>query len=143
MELANYIETAMKSILKNPILEVLIEIKITKILKQSNFIKRNVGYPPFQIILHFVYMLIMNKRQSTFIKKSDSAFGKDAYYRFIKESRYNWRKFLILSTTALLQRIKPLHKNGEHRLLIIDDTVEAKSGKHIEGSCKYIWSTEA
>jgi hypothetical protein len=142
MELANYIETAMRSILKNPILEVLIEIKITKILKQSNFVKRNVGYPPFQIILHFVYMLIMNKRQSTFIKKSDSSFGKDAYYRFIKESRYNWRKFLILSATALLQRIKPLHKNGEHRLLIIDDTVEAKRGKFIEGSCKYIWSNK-
>ena len=133
MELANYIGTAMRSILKNPILEVLIEIKITKILKQSNFVKRNVGYPPFQIILHFVYMLIMNKRQSTFIKKSDSSFGKDAYYRFIKESRYNWRKFLMLSASALLQRIKPLHKKGEHRLLIIDDTVEAKRGKFIEG----------
>ena len=132
----------MRSILKNPILEVLTEIKITKILKQSNFVKRNVGYPPFQIILHFVYMLVMNKRQSTFIKKSDSAFGKDAYYRFIKERRYNWRKFLILSATALLQRIKPLHKLGEHRLLIIDDTVEAKRGKHIEGCCKYIYSNK-
>ena len=33
----NYKETAMKSILKNPIYEVLSEIKITKILKQSNF----------------------------------------------------------------------------------------------------------
>lgn len=41
MELANYIETAMKSILKNPIYEVLSEIKITKILKQSNFVKRS------------------------------------------------------------------------------------------------------
>ena len=142
MELANYINSAMKSILKNPILEVLTEINILKILKQSNFIKRDVGYPPFQIILHFVYMLVMQKRQSTFIKKSDSAFGKDAYYRFIKESRYNWRKFLLLSSTALLQKIKPLHKCGEHRLLIIDDTVEAKRGKFIEGSCKYIWSNK-
>lgn len=142
MELANYIETAMRSILKNPILEVLVEIKITKILKQSNFIKRNVGFAPFQIILHFVYMLVMQKRQSSFIKQSSSAFGKDAYYRFIKDSRYNWRKFLMLSATALLQRIKPLHKTGEHRLLIIDDTVEAKRGKFIEGSCKYIWSNK-
>ena len=39
MELANYINYAMKSLLKNPILEVLQEIKITKILKKSNFIK--------------------------------------------------------------------------------------------------------
>lgn len=142
MGLDNYIQTAMKSLLKNPIYEVLSEIKITKILKQSNFIKRNVGYPPFQIILHFIYMLVIQKRQSTFIKKSDSAFGKDTYYRFIKESRYNWRKLLLLSTTELLQKIKPLHKKGEYKLLIIDDTVEAKTGKCIEGSCKYVWSNK-
>jgi len=142
MGLANYINYAMKSLLKNPILEVLQEIKITKILKQSNFVKRDVGYPPFQIILHFLYMVVMQKRQSSFIKQSDSAFGKDAYYRFIKESRYNWRKLLLLSTTALLQKIKLLHKTGEHRLLIIDDTVEPKRGKLIEGSCKYIWSNK-
>jgi hypothetical protein len=41
-----------------------------------------------------------------------------------------------------LQKIKPLHKTGEHRLLIIDDTVEAKRGKFIEGSCKYVWSNK-
>ena len=142
MELANYINYAMKSLLKNPILEVLQEIKITKILKQSNFIKRDIGYPPFEFILHFIYMLVMQKRQSAFVKQSDSAFGKDAYYRFIKESRYNWRKLLLLSATALLKKIKPLHKNGEYKLLIIDDTVEPKRGKFIEGSCKYIWSNK-
>ena len=110
MELENYINYAMKSLLKNPILEVLQEIKITRLLKQSNFAKREVGHPPFQIILHFLYMLVMQKRQSSFIKQSDSAFGKDAYYRFIKESRYNWRKLLLLSSATLLQKIRPLQK---------------------------------
>ena len=109
MELTNYINYAMKSLLKNPILEVLQEIKITRLLRQSNFVKRDVGFSPFQIILHFLYMLVMQKRQSSFIKQSDSAFGKDAYYRFIKESRYNWRKLLLLSFATLLQKIKPLH----------------------------------
>ena len=142
MELANYINYAMKSLLKNPILEVLQEIKITKLLKQSNFVKRDVGFAPLQIILHFLYMLVMQKRQSSFIKQSDSAFGKDAYYRFIKDSRYNWRKLLLLSSNALLHKIKPLHKKGEYSLLIIDDTVEAKRGRFIEGSCKYIWSNK-
>ncbi len=142
MELVNYINYAMKSLLKNPILEVLQEIKITRLLKQSNFVKREVGHPPFQILLHFLYMLVMQKRQSSFIKQSDSAFGKDAYYRFIKESRYNRRKLLLLSSAALLQKIKPLHRQGEHRLLIIDDTVEPKRGKLIEGSCKYVWSNK-
>ncbi len=47
MKLANYINYAMKSLLKNPILEVFQEIKITRLLKQSNFVKREVGHPPF------------------------------------------------------------------------------------------------
>jgi len=63
MGLTNYINYAMKSLLKNLILEVLQEKKIKKILKQSNFIKRDVGYPAFQIIFHFLYMLVMQKRQ--------------------------------------------------------------------------------
>ena len=142
MGLDNYINYALKSLLNNPILEVLREIKITKILKQSNFVKRDVGHSSFQILLHFIYMLIMQKRQSSFIKQSDSAFGKDTYYRFIKESRYNWRKLLLLSATTLLQKIKPLYRYGEHRLLIIDDTVEPKRGKYIEGSCKRIYSNK-
>lgn len=35
-------------------------------------------------------------------------------------------KSYLLSSTALLQRMKPLHKNGEHRLLIIDEQENLK-----------------
>ncbi len=67
MGLDNHIEYAMKGILKNPILSVLREIKIVNILKQSNFNKCNTGYPVFVVLLYFVYMLVMNKRQSSFV----------------------------------------------------------------------------
>ena len=43
MELDKYIESTIKGILKNPITQVLSEIGIAKILKQSNFLKREVG----------------------------------------------------------------------------------------------------
>jgi hypothetical protein len=42
MELANYIDYAMKSIL-NPILEFLTKINILKILKQINFFRSHAG----------------------------------------------------------------------------------------------------
>ena len=142
MGLDNYIETAISQILKNPIISVMREIKMARILKQSNFVKRQVGYAPYQILLHFVYMLLMSKRQSSFIKQSGDAYGKDTYYRFIRQKHYNWRKLLLVSAQALIQKIEPLHKYGEHRLLIIDDTVEPKRGKHIEGSCQHIWSNK-
>ena len=79
MGLDNSIEYAISNVLKNPILQAIREIKISKILKQSNFIKRNIGYSPLQVLLHFVYMLVMNKRQSTFIKQSSNAYKKDTY----------------------------------------------------------------
>ncbi len=142
MGMDNFIELAISSVLKNPILSVFREINISKILIQSNFIKRNIGYAPFGILLHFVYMLVMNKRQSAFVKQSADAYGKDTYYRFVKDTRYNWRKLLILSAMALIRKIRPLQKEGDHRLLIIDDTVEPKRGKQIEGSCKSIYSNK-
>ena len=142
MELDKYIESALRSVLKNPIVSLLREIGITSILKQSNFTKRSVGVAPYLVLLHFVYMLVMHKRQSTFIKQSDDAFGKDVYYRFLKQTRFNWRKLLQRSALKLIEKIEPLHSNKEQRLLIIDDTVEPKCGKKIEGSCKSIWSNK-
>lgn len=142
MSLDNSIEIAVSSVLKNPILRVLREIKISKILIQSNFIKRNIGFAPFQILLHFIYMLVMNKRQSAFLKQSSDSFGKDTYYRFLKDTRYNWRKLLLLSTAALVRKLASLQTKDDHRLLIIDDTVEPKRGKQIEGSCKSIYSNK-
>ena len=142
MELDKYIESAIKGILKNPITQVLREIGIAKILKQSNFVKREVGYAPYLVLLHFIYMLVMHKRQSVFIKQSPDAFGKDVYYRFIRQTRFNWRKLLLISAEALIQKIEPLQKTTKSVVLIIDDTVEQKCGKKIEGSCRHIWSNK-
>jgi len=142
MGLDNHIEYAMKGILKNPILSALREIRITTILKQCNFNKRNTGHSVFLVLLHFVYMLVINKRQSSFVKQSRDAYGKDTYYRFIQSKHYNWRKLLLLSSGALIKKVEPLQKSMELKLLIIDDTVEAKRGKQIEGSCKSIRSNK-
>ncbi len=142
MSIDNSIQTAMRNVLKNPILSVLQELNISKILIQSNFIKREVGFAPFQILLHFVYMLVMNKRQSAFVKQSTNAYGKDPYYRFVKNSRFNWRKLLMLSCIGLIRKVHLLQKKSDHRLLIIDDTVESKRGKQIEGSCRSVYSNK-
>ena len=87
-------------------------------------------------------MLILNKRQSAFIRQSAESFGKDAYYRFTKSARYNWIKLLLISAAALIEKVAPLHKKGEHKLLIVDDTVESKRGRKIEGGCRSLWSNK-
>ena len=67
MGLDNFIQTAMRRVLKNPILTVLKDINFSSILKQSNFIKRDIGVSPYLITLQFLYMfrepLIINYQE--------------------------------------------------------------------------------
>ncbi|WP_165786876.1 hypothetical protein [Aliarcobacter cryaerophilus] len=53
MELDNFIQTAMNNVLKNPILSI---------LKHSNFIKRDSEKSPYLVILHFLYMFVINRK---------------------------------------------------------------------------------
>lgn len=73
MELDNFIQTAMRRVLKNPILTVLKDINFSSILKQSNFIKRDIGVSPYLITLQFLYMFIINN--STFAHKTELFFS--------------------------------------------------------------------
>ena len=62
MCIGNFIQTAINNVLKNPILSILRDINFSSILKQSNFIKKDIGKSPYMIILHFLYMFIINKK---------------------------------------------------------------------------------
>ncbi|MCT7635939.1 transposase, partial [Aliarcobacter butzleri] len=142
MGLDNFIETAMNKVLKNPIVEVLRDINFSSILKQSNFKKRDIGVKPYMIILQFLYMFIINKKISTFMKYSSDSYKKDVYYRLLKNGRYNWRKLLLLTSVKLLSKLVYFQNSTDTKVLIIDDTVEIKRGKYIEGSCKNLWSNK-
>jgi len=50
MGLDDFIQTAMNNVLKNPILSILRDINFSSILKQSNFIKRDIGKSPYLVI---------------------------------------------------------------------------------------------
>ena len=86
MELDNFIQTAMNNVLKNPILSILRDINFSSILKQSNFIKRDIGKSPYLVILHFLYMFVINRKISSFMKYSNDSYKKDVYYRLLKDN---------------------------------------------------------
>ena len=88
MGLDDFIQTAMNNVLKNPILSILRDINFSSILKQSNFIKKDIGKSPYMIILHFLYMFIINKKISTFMKYSNDSYKKDVYYKVVSTIDY-------------------------------------------------------
>jgi len=127
--------------LKNPIYKTMQILNIKTILSQSNFTKKD-GVSVYMVVIHFVYMLVMNKKVSIFTSQSDDSYKKDVYYRLLSNSSYNWRKLLSLSTTKILKLLHKIQDNKAIRVFIIDDTVEGKVGKNIEGSCDYLWSNK-
>ncbi len=141
MNIKEKITNVINDKLKNPIYKTMQILNIKTILSQSNFTKKD-GVSVYMVVIHFVYMLVMNKKVSTFINQSDDSLKKDIYYRLLSNSSYNWRKLLSLSTLKILKLLHKVQDSKAIRVFIIDDTIEGKVGKNIEGSCDYLWSNK-
>jgi hypothetical protein len=116
-------------------------LNLKSILSKSNFTKKE-GVAVHMVMLHFVYMLVMNKKISTFMKQSNDSLKKDVYYRLLSNSSYNWRSLLSLSVAKILSKLHEIQDAKAIKVLILDDTVEDKVGKNVEGSCDKLWSNK-
>jgi IS4 transposase len=142
MNIQEQIVAAINTTLRNPIYQTLQLLNIKTILKSANFVKKRDGVAPYFVVLHFVYMLVMNKKISTFRNQSNDSFKKDTYYRLLQHSSYNWRKLLSLSTLKILKLLHKVQSATSIKVLILDDTVEGKRGKYIGGSRDELWSNK-
>jgi IS4 transposase len=142
MQLQEEIISAINTTLKNPIYQTMQLLNIKSILKNANFVKKREGTSPYLVVLHFVYMLVMNKKISTFINQSNDSLKKDTYYRLLQNSNYNWRKLLSLTNLKILKLLHKVQDSSSVKVLIIDDTVEGKTGKYVEGSRDALWSNK-
>ena len=61
--------------LKNPIYTRMQLLNLKTILVKSNFTKKE-GVAVHMVVLHFVYMLVMNKKIATFMKQSNESLKK-------------------------------------------------------------------
>ena len=141
MQIQSQIINIINDKLKNPIYQTIQLLNMKTILKNSNFNKKE-GAAVHMVVLHFVYMLVMNKKIFTFMKQSNDSFNKDVYYRLLANSSYNWRSLLSLSSLKILSLLHKIQDAKAIKVFIIDDTVEDKVGKNIEGSCDSIYSNK-
>ena len=141
MQIESQIINIINDKLKNPIYQTIQLLNMKTILKKSNFTKKE-GVSAHLVVLHFVYMLVMNKKISTFRKQSNDSFKKDVYYRLLSNSAYNWRKLLSLSSLKILSLLHKIQDSKAIKVLILDDSVEDKAGKNIEGSCDSLYSNK-
>lgn len=100
-----------------------------KLLKQSNFHKQ-AGFS-CTYILRFIFMLVFTGKNMFWLLhsgKTPDGPAKDAVYRFLNSAHYNWRKFLLLLSSAVINNhITPLTSDDRVNVLILDDSLYSRN----------------
>ncbi|OAT83667.1 IS4 family transposase [Desulfotomaculum copahuensis] len=103
--------------------------KIGRLLRQANFNKEK-GFSCL-FLFRFIFSLVFtgkNLYQTLQTERMEEHPAKDAIYRFLNSSRYNWRKFLaILSSTLINNSISDLTSADRVKVLIIDDSLYSRN----------------
>ena len=103
------------------------EYKIARLLKQSNITKQ-AGIAVLDVF-EVIFSLVFTQRSlNRWLKQSGSnRIGKDTVYRFLNSSRHNWRRFLLLLSGTVVQRVSRLTSEDRADVLIVDDSLFSRS----------------
>ncbi|HCX48222.1 MAG TPA: IS4 family transposase [Bacillus sp. (in: Bacteria)] len=99
------------------------ELEMNKHLRQSG-IKKSFGFS-CSYLFQLVFCLIFQHKNWFMLldsKKADKFPAKDTLYRFLNQSTFNWRRFLLLLSTFTIGKVEPLTDKNRPKVFIIDDS---------------------
>lgn len=100
------------------------ELQIGKLLRKSN-ITKSCGVSAFEVFQFLLLLVFQGKNLFRFLnsKHKDQAVSKNTYYRFLNETSYNWKKFLLLLAAKVISTFDTLTCPERVRVLVLDDSV--------------------
>jgi len=99
-------------------------LKINQLLHAANI--RKAGGVSTQQIFEFIFLLVFHgKKMNNFLgsKRGQDLPGKDAYYRFLNNPKYSWRKFLLQLALKVTDAFNHLTSDKRVRVFILDDSI--------------------
>ena len=103
------------------------EYRIARLLKQSNITKQ-AGIAVLDVFRAIFSLVFTQRSLNRWLKQSGGdGFGKDTVYRFLNSPRHNWRRFLLLLSAAVVQRMSRLTSDDRADVLIVDDSLFSRS----------------
>ncbi|MEZ0117366.1 IS4 family transposase [Heyndrickxia faecalis] len=124
--LNNQLPNEIKSTFKE--LNVLKHLRIAGITKSFGFSCANI----FQLIF---CMIFENKNWFRMLesKKATDIPAKDTVYRFLNQSTFNWRRFLLSLVASVIGKVSKLTRHDRPKVLILDDSsYDRNRSKHVE-----------
>ena len=109
---------------QNKFSKAISELQIGKLLRKSN-ITKNCGVSAYEVFQFLLLLVFQGKNLFRFLnsKYKDQAVSKNTYYRFLNESSYNWKKFLLLLSARVISAFDRLTRPERVKVLILDDSV--------------------
>ena len=109
---------------KNEFSYAIKELKIGKLLRQSN-ITKSCGIPAFEVFQFLLLLVFQGKNLFRFLnsKHKDQAVSKNTYYRFLNETSYNRKKFLSFLAVKVTTAFKRLTRPERVTAFVPDDSV--------------------
>lgn len=100
------------------------ELQLGKLLRRTG-IRKAQGASAYDVLQFLLLLVFQGKNLFRFLtsKHKHEAFSKNTYYRFLNESKYNWRKFLNLLVLRVTNAFASLTQSGRIKVLILDDSV--------------------
>ncbi|MBF0467049.1 MAG: transposase [Nitrospirae bacterium] len=103
------------------------EHQIGQIMKMAN-IKKNNGIAPLFLFKYIFQLAFMGKNLYRLLQGKDllgEGTEKDTVYRFLNSPSYNWRKFLLHLSSAILDSVELL--TSRDKVLIFDDSLYSRN----------------
>ncbi|TYS46791.1 transposase [Bacillus infantis] len=120
--------------LPNEIKSAFTELNVLQHLRKAG-ITKSFGFS-CAYVFQLVFCLIFEHKnwfQTLKGKRSNELPGKDAVYRFLNPSTFNWRRFLTLLSTHTIQKVTQLTNHDRPKVLILDDSAfERNRSKSVE-----------
>ena len=100
------------------------ELQCGKLLRKAN-ITKNCGIPAFEVFQFLLLLVFQGKNLFRFLNSihKDQAVSKNTYYRFLNETSYHWKKFLLFLAVKVPSRFDTLTRQERVKVLVLDDSI--------------------
>lgn len=109
---------------KIALLQTFKTLELSKILRTAG-IRKAQGFSVFEVFKVLLLLVFQGKNLYRYLdsNRSDKAASKNTYYRFLNESTYNWRRFLLLLASKVISLLNKLTRPDRVNVLILDDSI--------------------
>lgn len=109
---------------KIALLQTFKTLQLSKLLRKAGSRKAQ-GISVFEVFRVLLLLVFQGKNLYRYLdsNRSDNAASKNTYYRFLNESTYNWRRFLLLLASKVISSLNKLTRPDRVNVLILDDSI--------------------